>query len=233
MSWTDVALVLESGIVIVGIPLVALYSKERVKNVAREVTDRALADHRHEHEKRLEAIRAEHSRLAEQFTLYERQRHRAYARVFRRYRIAADLHSGLAAMYTIPDFATFSESDVTAYLKKHKVSDQIGEPARRAFRAQQIPLFKARMIEIDDQVRLQEANVAYHHARNAEALEELYLSDPVRHKLDALRAAIMAYFVQIRRNVSDPSDLAVEKKDAMETELQQLYNTMRDELRRQ
>lgn len=233
MTFTEILIVIQTVVLVGAPPAVVFYGKEKLKNLLREEADRRLADYRHEHEKQLEEIRADNSRQSEQFSLYERERHRAYARVFRRYRIAADLSSRLVAPYGIPDFATFREADLSAYLKNHRVWEQVAAPARDAFQQGLTALFVARMTEIDDRIQIQRAERAYQAARNAEALEELYLSDQVRLQLDDVRRAMSRYMVKVRRDINDPDDATLYKRDELATAITRLYALMRDELRSQ
>lgn len=79
----------------------ALFLTSKIKQFVRAETDRGLAarkhetdklleDYKREGEKILESVRAEHRGRSDEIGLFARERHRAYPRVYRRYRIAAD-----------------------------------------------------------------------------------------------------------------------------------------------
>jgi len=86
-----VLVTIETVALLIGVPLLLLYLRERVKNLAREASERVIAGHRHELAEVLEASKAELRRRGEESNLYARERHRAYPQIYRRYRIAADL----------------------------------------------------------------------------------------------------------------------------------------------
>lgn len=56
--------------VVVSIPLVGLYIRERIKNLAREGTEKKLEDYRHDHEKLPESLKAIEARRSTEYSLY-------------------------------------------------------------------------------------------------------------------------------------------------------------------
>ena len=81
--------VIKDIVLVVGVWLLGRYSDARIQNYIRGDTDRQLEGLRHANAELIEALRAGEQRRATEFGLYARQRHRAYARVYRRYKIAA------------------------------------------------------------------------------------------------------------------------------------------------
>ena len=64
--------------VLVGLPLLGLFLQERVKNAAREATEKVLADYSHAHDQVLAQINAHLQRGTHQFGLFAQRRNEVY-----------------------------------------------------------------------------------------------------------------------------------------------------------
>ena len=117
---------------IVGVPSLLLYVRERVKNVAREETDRALAIQRHQHEQALAAINADHSRRLEEFGLFARKRHSVYPVIYGRFRQASDGYGGLLGFRSKPDFRRYTGDDVRTFLGRQGARADLLPRGRRS-----------------------------------------------------------------------------------------------------
>ena len=72
----QVLLIAETTVLLVGLPLLWLFLKERVKNLAREESERTLADYRHQHELALAALAAERQRSLYEYSLFAARQHK-------------------------------------------------------------------------------------------------------------------------------------------------------------
>lgn len=182
---------------------------ERAKNGAREPTERVLAAdkarlearlmhslhqlaelmdaRRQEAAAQLERERAEYLRRGQELALYAQQRHRGYARIYRRYRIAADEWKHVMMCLGGADEYKQRQADALKSLRR---------------------------------------------AKNAEIVDDLYMSDGVRDHVDAVRVTIAAFSAAVTtRRDGESVENMLEKESTMEIAIVQLRNAMRDELR--
>jgi hypothetical protein len=229
-------------VLVIGAPISWLYLKERTKNIAREASEKALSDYKldqekvlqdykHDRDKVLEAVRAAEQRRGTEFGLFARERHRAYAKVYRRYRLAADSYSKILSIYEVPDYAKWQRSDLARYLKGQNVSAALVQPIEEAIDRGDSQRVRDLMSSLEEKVRIRDAMHAFNLAKNAESLEELYLSDAVRDQLTVVRHNIAVFSVSVGRGTGNADDKAFEKKTAMENSILDLYVYMRNELR--
>lgn len=68
-GWALVVFALQNAALVVGVPLLWLYMRERVTNLPRQQTEKALADYRHQHELALATLNAQHQRRVEELGL--------------------------------------------------------------------------------------------------------------------------------------------------------------------
>ena len=231
----EVLVWIEAVALFVAAPALALYFRERVKNVAREETDRALAIQRHHHEQALAATNAEHSRRLEEFGLYARKQHSVYPRLYARYREAVDLFAGMIGLTTGTDFRPYTIVEAKEYVARHEVPASLANPICKAY--EQGEVSKARSLLDDLELRLKNfrANKAFARAKNYEAVYDLYQSDEVRSLLNTVRHQIAVVSVELGpdgREPDEPRSKVLEKREAMMTAMSQLYHQLRKELRR-
>jgi len=235
MTWFEIILA-------IGMPASWLFVMERVKNIARGITDRAIVNHKHENDKLLEdhkdelerlrqQLIADEERRSEEFSLYARERYRSYANVYRRYRIAADAFRSFVSLFgTGYDFSTFYAEEVDRYAKQHGLTRSYMAGVRGAVDAGDRESVVKLMEKIDHKVRVRDAHRAFSKAKNAETLDELYLSDAVRLLLHGVRQRIAAVSATILVPVPGQGMLQLEKIDEMNAAVGELYLTMRSEL---
>ena len=123
----QVLLIAETTVLLVGLPLLWLFLKERVKNLAREESERTLADYRHQHELALAALAAERQRSLYEYSLFAARQHKVYASLFARYRKASDSYSSLIGIYIGPDFARYVLADAKKWMEINDVAPGRGE----------------------------------------------------------------------------------------------------------
>lgn len=117
----------------VGLPAFLWYLQDRLKNVAREGTEKALADYRHEHDRLLAAINADHQRRLHEFSLFTQKQHRVYAALYRHARTASDGFASILGLSSGPDFSTFSEDQLERYRKQRGLLPSEVAPALEAY----------------------------------------------------------------------------------------------------
>lgn len=214
---------------VVGVPLLFLYLKERVKNLAREESDKVLADYRHQHEEALAATNAEHGRRLEEFGLYARKRHAVYPKLYAKYRQASDTYSSIAGFRHTPAFAQYEMEDAKEFMAKHDVPSRLAKPILEAYEAKQAGRARDLLQDLEGKLTTFRALQAFTQAKNIEATQELYLSDQVRSQLDIVRNRMAK--VSVRAD-SDRDGKLHEQAEAMQTAMIDLYHLMRSELRR-
>jgi hypothetical protein len=232
-AWSEWLVRLAAGVIVVGVPLVGLYIRESIKGVVREQTDRALADQRHEHDRVLAALNAEHQRRTHESGLYAQEQHRVYATLYRRVREASDVFSQLIGLTSGPDFEKYDAKMAQAYLERAEVAESDRGAAIAAYEKGDNRRAAQLMNELERRVRLRDAERAFIRAKNLEALYELYLSDPVRACMSAVREKMANVSVNLMRDDEDrvrPMEL-YQSRLAMEAAVTDLYTTMRQELR--
>jgi hypothetical protein len=222
----------EAALLLIGAPLVWLFLRERVKNVAREASDRALADYRHQHEQTLATLTAEHQRRLQEFSLYTQKQHRVYATLYARVRRAVDGYASLIGAHIGPDFQRFGLEDVRKYVEVNHVGAEEARPVLAAYANGPTPQAATLLSELDHRVRKANASAAFQQAKNTEALHELYLSDPVRAKMAAVRQAVAAVSADVEFPEPGRGVARLEKQRIAEAAMTDLYTTMRNELRR-
>ena len=117
----DIILSVLASAVAVGGPLLWLWYQERVKNLAREASDRALQTHQHAYERDLAAIQAAHQRQLAGFSLFVQKRHEVYGALYKRVRMASDQFGRMLWLSEMPDFTKYSLVDAEEYCERHKV----------------------------------------------------------------------------------------------------------------
>jgi len=214
------------------LPLLWLFLQERVKNLAREESERSLADYRHQHDLALAALNAERQRTLYQYSLFTAKQHRVYASLFASYRKAVDLYAGLVGVYIGPDFTTFTLEDAKKWLQINDVAPGQAAPVLDAFErgGRDAP---GLLNGIDHRLRAGRASEAFRRAKNAEALNVLYFSDEAQRSLSILRLAVaaVASIIQFDRQLVDRT--LPEKSRAMEQAAGELFRVLRTELRQE
>lgn len=256
MTGSDVIHTVATIALAIALPLQWLFLKERFKNIAREASERALTAHKHEYDKMLEdhrhelntllddrrqegsklleAVRAAEDRRTTEFGLFARERHRAYANVFRKYRVAADRFSGILSFYEVPNFRKWGVEEARDYARRHSVGVAHMREVEDAIGRSDTDAVWSAMNALDEKVRIRDANRSFTRAKNAETLDLLYLSDQIRDQLQQVRHCIAQLSVSLRdgTNVGRfDGEKAVARQRDMEQALANLYTLMRDELR--
>ena len=225
-----VLVALQAAALVVGVPLLWLYVKERVTNLAREASDRALADYRHSHERSLAATNAEHQRRVHESSLYAREKHRAYAELYRRVRTADGLYENLIGLTFAPRFEDYAAADVRDYAIRNKVPERLIEPALQALMAGERRKAGGLLSDLHTKVQKHAAEKSFMRAKNFEALHELYFSDEVRAAMEHVRQTMAQVSVSLMRNDDERDTKQYEKKQAMSAAVARLYSVMREEL---
>lgn len=214
---------------VVGVPLLFLFMQERVKNLARESTEKALADYKHQHDQHLADINATHQRRLQEFGYYRQKRHAVYAKLYKRVSIAADSYGSMIGLTMRPDFANYTSDDASAYFERHEVPKSSSSPIIAAFSAGDRREAGKLLDDLHERVLVHSANRAFNQAKSYERVSDLYLSDAVRSQMIMVRSAIASVSVAVDR--SDGRDrLELEKKNAMHAAVDELFGIMRAEM---
>lgn len=216
----------------IGVPALFLYFQERLKNIARESSEKVLADYRHQHEQELAALNAEHQRRVEEFGLFMKKRHRVYSALYRRFRIASDTYGKLLGLTMSPDFSKYSMEDFDRYVERHKVvPPSMSQPIKNALAAGDKTEATRLLDKLHTRLQYHTAEREFVKAKNIEAAYELYLSDAVRAQLDIVRDKIAEMSVHL--DPDDPPERRdFQKKTVMKAAVSKLFDIIRQELQR-
>lgn len=216
---------------VVGLPLLWLYVRERLKNLARESSERALADYRHQHDQALASANAQYERQLQEFSLFTRKRHQVYAELYRRVRIASDGYASMIGLSIGANFSRYTLADARDYIARHEVPASMASPIFGAFEHNDSSVAADLLDKLEHRLRLYRAGKAFGKAKNVEALYELYLSDDVRLQMQQVRTAIATVTVTFDEDRYHDSK-QYEKSQAMEEAVRGLYTVMRNELQK-
>lgn len=226
-------LVLQAAFLVVGVPAALLYGRERLKNLAREATDRALADRRHEQDRILEAMRADHERRLQEFGLYAQRQHSVYAELYKRARDASDWFASTYGLSLTPDFSEYGVDELREYFKRHRVLGLRAREVLEAYDGGDTKEVGRLMSELNVKVRRAAAERAFNRMKDYEARNELYLSDDVRARIHDVRHAMARFSASLRYADDERRDTkALEKREEVGASVARLFSTMRVELLR-
>jgi hypothetical protein len=229
MDWL---IAIDTACLVLAVPLLRLYLRERVTNLARQETEMALATYRHEYDRALTDVNARNQRLVQDYGVFAQKQHDIYARLFKRVRVACDSFSLLMDFHEGPSFRKFDSADIEAFRTQHGLRTRDLAAASAAVAGGNQSAVESAMNDLYYKVRRRDADRAFKKTKNIEALYELYLSDPVRAAMSAVRHTMAPVSVSLMRESGDHDVKLVEKKEAMEDAVSRLYHVMRGELQR-
>lgn len=227
-TWTATGIIVGALLTVAG-RAAWVYAKARIEKFAADASDRALADYKAEHDKTLAALEAEHQKRLKEHGLYREKRHLVYGKLYKRVSIAADNYGAMLGFTMGPDFAKYEREDVDAYFERNTVPALSRRPIEAAFAAGNAESAKQLLDKLDDRLRRHRALVSFNRARGVERVGDLYLSDAVRHQMTTVRSTIARFSVALEREYGfDPE--ALEKKEAMQKAVDDLFAIMRGEM---
>ena len=217
---------------VVAVPLLRLYIRERVINLAREASDKALADYQHRYDRLLASINADHQRQLQEFGLYTTKQHEVYGLLYRKCREASDRFAAIFGLSFGVDFAGFDHSAAVEYCTTRKVRDIESRPALDALKAGNQKEGVRLLGVLERRLNIRDAYNSFNRMKNIEALYELYLSDNVRAEIANVRQQLARCSVAARRDTDDTTIPAADVMAGAEAQVARLFHTMRQELGR-
>ena len=177
----EVLVAVETAVIFIGLPLLLLFARERVKNLARETTDKALADYKHTQDQILAQINAGHQRRVQEFGLFAQRRNEVYAEAYSLFEKARGGYAQhFASLIQTREFNRSPEADL-----RHLASslEQITEGERESL-LDAINTHRgndARQLanELYERDSLRRANQAFYAFKGAWVLHALYFSSEV------------------------------------------------------
>lgn len=223
--------------VLAGAPYVLAGAVFVAKAALKNHFDRRLEALSAENRSRLAAIEAGHQRLVHESGLYAREKHRAYARVYRKMRVATDAYAALVGLSKRPDYSNYDLARVRECLAKWKVDERDAPDLLAAYAnatTYQDRQDAARLMgKLDHEVRRQRAERARIQFVNAEVLESLYLTDTVVEKLNVVRKDMGGFAVELEfLGEVRPKIPLSEQVIAVRKAAEAVHDTMRQELLR-
>jgi hypothetical protein len=180
---------LQTMAIFVGIPLLLRYSDERVKNLAREATEKSLADYQHRYDRVLAELSAGHQRRVHEFGLFAQRRNEIYAETYSLFEKArGGFAQHFATLTQTRDFSRSPEPDLRHLAKK---LDAISEGERAtligALDRGDLPSARRTANQLFERDSLRSSNRAFYEFKRAWVLHALYFSPEVS---DLLQEAI-------------------------------------------
>ena len=215
--------------IVVAVPLLRLYLKERVSNLAREATDKALADHQHRYDVLLATVNAGLQRKIQEHGLYAAKRHRIYAALYRAAKETSDRFAAIFGLSMGTNLRDFDAPSAEEYFKRRTVTENIAREIRALFTAGRTEEARHQLQALERQLDMRDAGKAFGSMKNLEALNELYLSDPVRDKMATIRQQLAKYAVAARQELQGVRDLTELPPDGAPA-VGELLHLMRNEL---
>jgi hypothetical protein len=168
-------------VLVVGLPLLALYGKERLKNLARETTDKALADYKHSHDQILAQLNESHQRRVQESGLFAQRRNEVYAETYALFEKArGGFANHFGSLTGMPDLDRSTDPDLRFLVGK---LDLISDSERAGFEValDVRELEKARSIasELYERHSLRSAKRLFREFKAAWVVHALYFSPPV------------------------------------------------------
>lgn len=216
----------------IAIPAVALYFSERIKNVAREASEKTLADYRHHHEQELAAINAEHQRLVQEARLYAQEQHRAYARLYRLLRKTEVLYDDLIGLTTAPDFSKYDAEAIREYARQHKLREQDIAPMLAALANGDSARAGQLIAELHRRIMAWRADASFERAKYFGALYEPYLSERVQACLAVVRDKMASVSVSLMPDMEVRAREQLQQEQEMKRAVSDLLAALRSEMRR-
>jgi len=177
----EVLVAVETAALFIGFPLLFLFVRERVKNLARETTDKALADYKHTQDQTLAQITAGHQRRLHEFGLFAQRRNEVYAET---YSLLEKARGGYASHFdsliSTRDFSDSPEADLRNLAKNlRRITEGERESLTNALDMNRRDEAGKIANEIYERDSLRRANDAFGEFRGAWVLHALYFSADV------------------------------------------------------
>lgn len=176
---TETLLLAGIGLILLAMLGIATWLSARMRATAREI-QRAFATSR-----RLPvAAPAVPAAPRQQGPFWEKQQE-VYAGLYARYRRACD--RTISRPDRTPDFSRFSRDELLRYLSRRNVRERDATDAIAALDRGDMFAMTRLMTRLHERVDQRDASIALQRATHFEQLHELYLSDPVRDAVAAVR----------------------------------------------
>jgi hypothetical protein len=168
----------ETAALFIGLPLLWLFARERIKNLARETTDKALADYKHTQDQILAQINAGHQRRVQEFGLFAQRRNEVYAETYSLFEKARGGYaSHFAHLIETRDFSRSPEADLRNLAKTlTRISESERETLVHALDGERLADARRIANELFERDSLRDANRAFYEFKSAWVLHALYFS---------------------------------------------------------
>jgi len=222
----EIQLLAALGALLLAMIVTASWLSRRMRVMARDIQKAVAGSRQHS----AIPIPAPGANMRQSGPFWEKQQE-VYARLYSRYRRAAD--SAIPGPGHTPDFTRFSRDELLRYLARRKVRERDATDAIAALDRGDTFAMSRLMCKLHEKVDQRDASLALQRATRFEELNELYLSDPVRDAVIALRQRLTAGEVlgqpvtgERRQGTASPRATEREIRDALAA----LMRAMRNEL---
>lgn len=196
--------------------------------VVEVAVGKELAEHRSALEDQAAGLRQQHLKEHTTFSLYTRRQHRVYPRLFGKYRVAAGtLVRPAIAMGG--DYSKASDQQIRKAVVQLGVDEEVVEPILLKLTTDRRAAIQD-LEELVDRVRKHRGLQAFNDAKNYTALNDLYLSDPVRAAVYAVVDKLAAYSSYVIVPEVGTAMVMYEAGQAVDSTLTDLSRVIRAEL---
>lgn len=222
-----------SAILILAALFLRSYLAEKAKVIANEAANRALEDYKLDHQKLLQQLESEHQRRLHEFSLYTREQHAVYRRLYKLARIAADRYQQLHSWFKkVPNYGGWSVPQVEKFVTQADVVET--SPAQEVIQHYKSGAATrgAELLEaLVEKIQRRDAEEAYRRLRVWEATNELYLSENVQIAMHAVRRTIGV--VSALSDAANVAEMRLESQlSDMATAVAELLVALQSEMRR-
>lgn len=222
---TETLLLAGIGLLLLAMLGIASWLSARMRATAREI-QRAFATTR-----RLPVAAPAVPAVPRQLGPFWEKQQEVYAGLYARYRRACD--RTMSRPDRTPDFSRFSRDELLRYLSRRKVRERDATDAIAALDRGDMFAMTRLMTRLHERVDQRDASIALQRATHFEELHELYLSDPVRDAVAALRHGLTPGDPSVQpsgeRRMPGTTTARASEREIRDS-LAELQRLMRDEL---
>lgn len=206
-----------------------------VERWARQSLDKELETHRHRLQIEADTMRADLDRQIRDFTIYSKERHRAYAGMYKRLLVAEGAISNLHGLTFERTYEDATREEVQALLNEKKIPFKTQDEVLRVWDDSAILNQEGpkRLSEVLRQWKQNLANYKLTLARNYQLLNELYFSDEAREAIERGYRSLTEYWsLAMDADDRDARRELPSKKASSQAEMVKVRDLLRRELQR-
>lgn len=208
-----------------------LFTRSFLVRLARQSLDKELETHKQQLQLEAAALNADHDRRLKEFDLYTRERHRAYAGVYKRFEVT---HGAINHLWGFSFERTYEDAtreDIEGLLKEKRIPGKTSQEIllswdRNSDRGREL---------LAETLREWKHNAAHRKmtlARNYQILNELYFSDDAASAIEEAYQSLVKYWVQVRHADRESGVDIPQHRDLARAAIARVRDVLRREMQR-